>query len=110
MIDPRALQQHFNKVRQKEKPPAPAIPRVPDPIPLATGHVVPISEPILETTTEEPEMQEEVIEVPQEIQIEPIIAPIPKIQELAPVIEDEPVIKEESDVYDPYSYYSGPVV
>jgi len=106
VIDPRALQQHFNKVRQKERPPGPVIPRVPDPISLAAGHVVPVTEPILETAIEEPEIQEETIEGLQEIKIEPIIAPIPEIKE-ASAVEDKPVTEEESDVYDPYGYYSG---
>jgi len=107
MIDPRALQQHFNNVRQKEQPPAKLIPRVPDPISLVAGHVVPITEPILETEIEEPKVQE-VIEVPQEVEIEPLVAPIPEIKE-TPIVEDRPVAKEEPDVYDPYGYYSGPV-
>jgi hypothetical protein len=105
MIDPRALQQHFQKVQQSEKPPKIEVPRVPDLEPLTAIQAIP-----------EPVLEQEKIPVPasdifnslkQEIkeQINLIIDVPPSI---APIIIDE--IEEESKegIYDPYGYYSGP--
>jgi len=112
MIDPRALQQHFRKVQQNEKPPKIDVPRVPDLEPLTAVQAIP--EPVIE--------QEEVSipasdifdslkeEVKEEINL--VIdapAPIPPI--VINEIEEEELVEEESkeeNVYDPYGYYSGP--
>jgi hypothetical protein len=107
MIDPRALQQHFRKVQQSERPLKIDVPRVPDIEPLTAVQAIP--ESILE--------QEEVsIPTPNDIfdslkeEVNLVIdapAPIPPI--VINEIEEELVGEvNKENVYDPYSYYSGP--
>jgi len=108
MIDPRALQQHFRKVQQSERPPKIEVPRVPDLEPLTSIQAIP--EPLIE--------QEEICipapdifnslkeEVREKINlIIDVPPPIPPI--VINEIEEELVEEESKDVYDPYGYYSG---
>lgn len=69
MIDPRALQQHFNKVRQREQPQKQLVPRVPDLKPLTAVQAIPVIEPV-------------VLEPMQPAVIEPIVLPSVDTSEL----------------------------
>jgi hypothetical protein len=125
VIDPRALQQHFRKVQQRQEPTRPSVPRVPDSKPLTAIEAIPIPEPIIEQQ-ELPVLLTEpiklVIDVPPPIgdliideveEEEPI-----KVEEVKkelktekPKIENPYGYSESSDKeddYDPYGYYSGP--
>jgi hypothetical protein len=111
MIDPRALQQHFRKVQQSERPPKIDVPRVPDLEPLTAVQAIP--EPVIEqeeVSIPAPDIFDSLKEeVKEEINL--VIdapAPIPPI--VINEIEEELVEEvNEEDSYDPYGYYSGPV-
>ena len=74
MIDPRALQQHFRGVQQRQEPKRVPVPRVPDPKPLTAIEAIPVPEPIIE-------------------QVEEII-PAPKVEPTDLVIDTPPIIEE----------------
>lgn len=83
MIDPRALQQHFRSVQQRQEPKRVPVPRVPDPKPLTAIEAIPVPEPIIEQN-----------EIPV---IEPIVLEVPKVieepkQEVHLVIDVPPPI------------------
>lgn len=126
MIDPRALQQHFRRVHEKQQPqqPKPTIPRVPDPISLTAIQPVIISEPI-QPKVDTSELQKELLEVTQALttlkqsltqtpQIEPVTNTVPvsviteiKQETIKTETLDIPVIKKESEQIeqgDPYGY------
>lgn len=129
MIDPRALQQHFNKVRQKEQPQRQTVPRVPDPVPLTAFQAIPIS---IENVVQKE--KEEAVTTPvinKETKIEPkkeIVNLLINVPALADKIiindfEEEVIETKNKNIttqtqnlestrtiedYDPYGYYSGP--
>ena len=74
MIDPRALQQHFRGVQQRQEPKRVLVPRVPDPKPLTAIEAISVPEPIIE-------------------QVEEII-PSPKVEPTDLVINTSPIIEE----------------
>jgi hypothetical protein len=99
MIDPRALQQHFRKVQQNEKPPKIDVPRVPDIEPLTAVQAIP--EPVLEQE-ELPILNSDVFSsLKEEINLV-IDVPSSPLPILINVTEED---KEDS--YDPYGYYSS---
>jgi hypothetical protein len=116
MIDPRILQQHFQRVQEREMPPKPEVPRIPDPEPLTAVQAIQVPEP-------EPVLEQEVelspapkLEVEEKEPIDLIIDAQPPIDSLIvdeleeleedTEQEDEPIDDESSD-YDPYGYYPG---
>ena len=127
MIDPRALQQHFRNVHQKERPQKQDVPRVPDPVPLTAVQAIPV--PVIEAQEEvvlpSPLVTNETITAKPEKEIVDLLInfppPIDKI--IINEIEEEIVETEKEDneatiqdyktnktieEYDPYGYYSGP--
>ena len=132
MIDPRALQQHFKNVQQRQEPKRVPVPRIPDPKPLTAIEAIPVPEPIIEQkeiSVIEPIVLEvpKVIEEPkQEVHLVVDVPPpigdlvIDKIEELKEVLEQKEntkktenpygysASKEKEEDYDPYGYYSGP--
>lgn len=142
VIDSRALQQHFNKVRQREQPPKQIAPRISDLKPLtAVQVIVPVQEPQqiiepIQPIVDTSELQKELLEVTQAHttlkqsltqtpQIEPVTITVPvsvativtEIKETKeePIEEESPygysVLEKQSetDDYNPYGYYSGPL-
>jgi len=127
MIDPRALQQHFRKVHQKERPPKQEVPRVPDPVPLTAFQAIPVPVEVIPVTVQE-EVTAPIIPVAviEEMpKVEPkkeiinlvINVPPPIDQIVINDMEDEDVSEPKETVletsktieeYDPYGYYSGP--
>ncbi len=136
MIDPRALQQHFKKVQQRQEPSRVSVPRIPDPKPLTAIEVILVPEPIVEEK-EIPVIEPIVLEVPkvikepkQEVHLVIDVPPpigdlvIDEIEEPEEVLEQEENVekaelktenpygysasKEREEDYDPYGYYSGP--
>jgi hypothetical protein len=89
MIDPKALQQHFRKVQQTEKPPKIDVPRVPDVEPLTAVQAIP-----------EPVIEQETFHIPGSSVFDT----------LKEEVKEEEVIQEvnKEDSYDPYGYYSSP--
>ena len=105
MIDPRILQQHFQKVQEREMPPKPEIPRIPDPEPLTAIQAIPTPEPVIEQEVELSPVPE--LEVEEKEPINLIVNVPPPIDSLiVDEIEDEP--SEDYTTYDPYGYYSSP--
>ena len=130
MIDPRALQQHFKKVQQRQEPPRPSVPRIPDPKPLTCIEPVlvpvPAKEPeIIQPTIDTSQLQEELKEVTQALttlkqslseasKIEPVTVTVPVsvVIEEKPIIiettsnvkETKPLIKKEEPEENPYGY------
>jgi hypothetical protein len=103
MIDPRALQQHFRKVQQSERPSKIEVPRVPDLEPLTAIQAIP--EPVLEQE-EVPVPASDIFDSLKEEVREEINLIIDVPPPIPPIVINE--IEEESkDVYDPYGYYSG---
>lgn len=118
MIDPRALQQHFRKVHEKQLPqnPEPSVPRIAitEPLTAVKAITIPV-EPIIDTS----ELQKELLEVTQalttlkqsltqtpQIEVEPITITVPvSVTTTTIEINDQ---EEINDDYDPYGYYSGP--
>lgn len=89
MIDPRALQQHFKRVHEKQKPQKPSfsVARVPEPVSLTAIQPVSIPEPI-QPKVDTSELQKELLEVTQALttlkqcltqtpQIEPVTITVP---------------------------------
>ncbi len=125
MIDPRALQQHFKQIREKELPPVIDVPRVPDTEPLTGVKAIP--EPKEEVVVDKtPEIFDSlkqevnlVIDVPppidsiiiDEIEEEGDIPVVDNNEEKAEVKDDNPygysTSSKEETSYDPYGYYSG---
>lgn len=131
MIDPRALQQHFRKIHEKQLPRAvePSIPRILDSAPLTAIQPV-----IIEQKIDTSKLQEELLEVTQALTtlkqslsqtpiIEPITVTVPvSVATIVnePELKKEPEDKnpygysapklEDKDIeeYNPYGYYSGP--
>jgi len=129
VIDPRALQQHFQKVHQKERPSKPEVPRVPDPVPLTAVQAISIpTSPIEHSFIPPIQTQESLPAIKEEAKIEPPKELINLVIDVPPpidriIINDvEEVIETEEDSnldqttevsktieeYDPYGYYSGP--
>lgn len=135
MIDPRALQQHFRKVQQRQEPKQVPVPRISYPKPLTAIEAIPVPEPIIEQEDlSDPTPNKEpinlVIEVPPPIgdlvvdEIEEgdfLETEDPKPEEVLEVEETkekaEPktenpygysALKQREEDYDPYGYYSGP--
>ncbi len=130
MIDPRALQQHFKRVQQRQEPKSVPVPRIPDPKPLTAIEAILIPEPVVEQkeipviepiVLEEPKVIEEpkqevhlVINVPPPIGnlvIEELEEEVLEQEEIKP--KNEPlygysISKDKEEDYDPYGYYSGP--
>lgn len=102
MIDPKVLQQHFQKVHQKKILPKPEIPRTVNTIPLTTIQAIPVEPVIEELPIIEPVTEVQIVNTQPEI-IEPLV-----IEELLPQKEQSPEVIENNDEYDPYGYYSGP--
>ena len=86
MIDPRALQQHFKSVQQRQLPIETVVPRVPDLKPLTA--LEPIPEP-------------ETIPLPEPNNTETIMEELPKQNFKV----EETVEETKTDNYDPYGYY-----
>jgi hypothetical protein len=116
MIDPRILQQHFQRVQKREMPPKPEIPRVPDLKPLTAIQAIPVPEPVIEQKVELPPVSK--LEVEKKEPIDLIIdAPAPidsliideieDIEEVIELKEEKEVTTEDPTPYDPYGYYSG---
>jgi hypothetical protein len=103
MIDPRALQQHFQKVQQNERPQKQDVPRVPDLKPLTA--VLAIPEPIIEQE-KLPILNSDVFSsLKDEISL---VVDVPPLSNTINVIEeDKELIKNKEDSYDPYGYYSS---
>ena len=74
MIDPRALQQHFKGVQQRQEPKRIPVPRVPDPKPLTAIEAISVPEPIIEQVEE--------------------IVPASKVEPIGPIIDTSPIIEE----------------
>lgn len=118
MIDPRALQQHFRKVYEKQQPlnTKPDIPRVliTEPLTAIKAITIPI-DPIIDTSN----LQKELLEVThaqttlkqslsQTSQIEPITLTAPVTVATTTMKINEQGEEKINDDYDPYSYYSSP--
>lgn len=133
MIDPRALQQHFNKVRQREQPQKQPVPRVPNPKPLTAVQAIPVIEPVVLESVQPPviepvvlpsvdtsELQKELLEVTQALttlkqaltqtpQIEPVTITVPvSVATIVTEVKEEPVIKKPEpklvEEENPYGY------
>lgn len=128
MIDPRALQQHFNKVRQRERPQKQIIPRVPEPEPLTAVRAIPVVEPIIleqthpqiiEPIVDTTELQKELLEVTQALttlkqsltqtpQIDPVTITVPiSVTTAITEIKDEQKVSSQRDTTEdenPYGY------
>jgi hypothetical protein len=109
MIDPRILQQHFRKVQEREMPPKPEIPRIPDPEPLTAVQAIPIPEPVIEQKVELPPAPKLKIEEKELINLiintsTPLDSLI--IDEVEDIEEKIELEQKEESVYDPYGYYS----
>ena len=119
MIDPRALQQHFKKVHQRQEPKKVPIPRIPDLKPLTAIEAILVPEPIIkqENLPVQSPSKEPInltIEFPPPIGdliIDEDSGPKEVLEVERPKIENPYGYSgssgEEND-YDPYSYYSGP--
>ena len=134
MIDPRALQQHFRKVQQRQEPKSVPVPRIPDPKPLTAIEAIVIPEPVVEQK-EVPIIEPVVLEIPKVIEepkqevhlvidilppigdliineIEEEVLEVEETKEKAEPKTDNPygysTLKEREENYDPYGYYSGP--
>lgn len=108
MIDPRVLQQHFQKVQQREIPATPAVPRITNTIPLTTIQAIPTETIIEELPIIEELLPIETVTETQTVNKEPeVIEPL-VIEEILPSKEQLPEIIKNNDNYDPYGYYSGP--
>ncbi len=134
MIDPRALQQHFRKVQQRQEPNIVSVPRIPDPKPLTAIEAISVPEPIIEQeeiivpVPEIIDLKEKVnlvIDVPppigditiEEIEIEEEQS-VPKevLEQKENTEKGEPKtenpygysVSDREEDYNPYGYYSGP--
>jgi hypothetical protein len=103
VIDPRALQQHFRKVQQKQEPPRASVPRVPDPKPLTAIEAIIVPEPIVEQK-EVPVIEPIVLDVPKVIdepkpEVHLVIDVPPPIGDLVinEIEEEEPIKIEETE-------------
>lgn len=123
MIDPRALQQHFKKVHQKEIPQKPDVPRIENTAPLTAFKAIDIpSDDNIHEKIQTKIAIEEVIPVYQQNftkeKVDLIIDALPPIDKIlineieleeakdknVTKVGDEPY----EETYDPYGYYSGP--
>ena len=128
MIDPRALQQHFKKVHQRQEPKKVPIPRIPDLKPLTAIEAILVPEPIIKqenlpvqspskepinlTIEFPPPIGDLIIDEEEEVFLEAEDSGPKEVLEVErPKIENPYGYSgssgEEND-YDPYSYYSGP--
>ncbi len=131
MIDPRALQQHFRKVHQRQEPKSIPVPRIPDPKPLTAIEVIIVPDPVVEQK-EIPVIEPIVLEVPKVVeepkQVMHLVIDVPppigdliinEIEEEGEELEKETETKIENQPdqsssndrdndYDPYGYYSSP--
>lgn len=98
MIDPRALQQHFRKVHQRQEPKDTPVPRIPDIKPLTAIEAITVQEDVLLST--QTAIEESMLTVNLVIDIPP---PIDKI--IIDESEFEEELVKESNSYDPYEYY-----
>ncbi len=134
MIDPRALQQHFQKVQQRQEPKLVSVPRISDSKPLTAIEPIVIPKPVVEQK-EVPVIEPTVLEVPKIIEepkqevhlvidtllpikdlvVDEIKEEILELKETKKRVDPKtenpygysvPNSKEED--YDPYRYYSGP--
>jgi len=94
MIDPRALQQHFQHVQQNERPQKESVPRILDIEPLTAVQAIP--EPVIEEKNSTQVFNSLKKEINFVIDAQP---PIP------PIVVDETETQE--GIYDPYNYYSS---
>lgn len=103
MIDPRALQQHFNKVQKQQPQQKQLIPQVTLSEPLTTMQAVAVivEEPnIVPIKAKLPKIKTE----PLKEKIDLIINEPPPIDKIVINETEEKTIEE----YDPYGYYTGP--
>lgn len=130
MIHPKALQQHFKKIQERQMPLKPLIPNTVEATPLTSIQAINISEPTL-LKVDTSELQKELLEVTQALttlkqtltqtpQIEPETVTVPvsvtinEPKNISKNIEDTPYgysklkIENKQD-YNPYGYYSGPL-
>jgi hypothetical protein len=131
VIDPRALQQHFKKIHQRQEPDESFIPRISNSKPLTAIKAVQVLEPIIE---QEELTSQVAIPVNLVIDVPPPIGDlfINEIEEEEPIKnkEQKEVLEVEKkkekietrlenpygystqndikDDYNPYEYYSGP--
>lgn len=119
MIDPKALQQHFRKVQQNEKPFKLKVSRIPDLAPLTAVQAIsiPVEEklPIPEIILKQKEVIIPAQTKLKEVEPEQIKEPVNLVINADPPIDaiiineiEEDVEPKKDDVYDPYGYYSGP--
>ncbi len=109
MIDPRALQQHFKKVQQKQEPIRSSVPRIPDPKPLTAIEAISVLEPVIEqeeVSGPVPEIKEPKEEINLVINVPPPIGDI--VIEETEIKEAKASKPPDINDYDPYGYYSGP--
>jgi hypothetical protein len=104
MIDPRALQEHFRKVQQNERPPKIDVPRVPDTKPLTA--VQAISEPVIKQEQKPIPAPDIFDSLKEEVSSVIDTSPFTSINEVEEELVEEK--SKEENVYDPYGYYSGP--
>ncbi len=137
MIDPRALQQHFKGIQQRQERKRVPVPRVPDPKPLTAIEAISVPELIIEQEEEiipslkrepinlvidvpppigdlivdEIEAEEPVIEKNPELESEKVLE-VKETKEKAEPITENPygysTPEDREEDYDPYGYYSGP--
>jgi hypothetical protein len=106
MIDPRALQQHFQKVHKKELPEIVTVPRVPDlePLTAVQAIVMPVEKVV---KLEQELLPDPALEVAKE-KINLIIDALPPIDSIVvDEFEDEENTEVAESNYDPYGYYSS---
>lgn len=122
MIDPRALQQHFKNVNQRQPPSENIIPRVPDLRPLTGIESISVIQTVVDTSKLQEELKEAteaLITLKQSLsevsKFEPVTITVPvtvAVEQPVPVTSNT-VINKQSEVveeedYNPYGYYSGP--
>lgn len=121
VIDPRALQQHFQKVHQREQPKKPEVPRVPDLEPLTAIQAIPLPIKVTPTTLIQEEYIDQIPKTVIEKELVNLLINVPKPIDKIIINEiEEDVIESNKksiqnletsqsiEEYDPYGYYSGP--
>jgi hypothetical protein len=105
MIDPRALQQHFQQVQQNERPIKVDVPRIPDSEPLTAIQAIP--EPVIEQ--EQLPVSDIFDSLKEEINLVIDVPPPPPPIVINVIEEDKELVEVENkeDSYDPYGYYSS---
>lgn len=131
MIDPRALQQHFKKVHQRQVPKQQMVPQITNTLVLTSLQTIIQPEPI-HPKVDTSELQKEILEITQAFttfkqsltqipQIETITVPV-SVTTVVTEIKEQTQEKDEnspygysilkqnsnSEEYNPYGYYSGP--